>query len=254
MSLLINIGDTCVINSERDSIKDYNGVVCQVATYYPAEIDETKISNLHDVIVLSPAFGVNGHTVNTLRLHPSELVKINLCKSMVKFVRSDITVSDQRTGCNISEKDVLELLEKYIDEETMSTVARQIFQTKMNQIFDKIYDTRCNIAHQSLYDEIMVKITEKQLEKLQPELDGVFMDQVKREILRTDKPVEGDDTFQEWLRFALQRKAEDWIKKHQNEVYDLMQDSIQVAASHLSQDKLCDALGAQVAKILQEKF
>lgn len=55
MSLRIHTGDICVINSERDSMKEYNGVVCQVASYYPAEIDESKISNLHDVIVLGPA-------------------------------------------------------------------------------------------------------------------------------------------------------------------------------------------------------
>lgn len=88
MSLPINMGDVCVIHSTRESIIKYNGIICQVLTYYPAESDEKNISNLHDVLVTGPAFNV-GSKPGTFRLHPSELIKIDLTTSCVKIIRND---------------------------------------------------------------------------------------------------------------------------------------------------------------------
>lgn len=118
MSLRIHTGDICVINSERDSMKEYNGVVCQVASYYPAEIDESKISNLHDVIVLGPAFGRTNHTINTLRVHPDELFKIDLVKSCMKFIRTDLNPPEypEVNSPTDSDEKALAVIEKYLDQ------------------------------------------------------------------------------------------------------------------------------------------
>lgn len=237
-------GDYVVINSTTPAVIQYNGQIFQFVSWYPHEDKLENISNLHDVILIDPRRDniLSYHT--SYRFSPSDIIKLDMNEISIKFDRQPLAEEDAQA---------LSVIEKYLDEESMQMVARQVFQAKMNMLFDRVYQARTK-AGNSLYDEIMMKITDEQLKKFEPELNGIFMKRVEQEILRTDKPEEGDQTFREWLRFALQRKAEEWIKEHQIEVYDLMQDSIQVAASHLCEDKLCEALGDQVGKILKEKF
>lgn len=242
----------------------YKGFIGRYYSAFPVPYNEGYTDqSLIEVLLWdkSPVKSMPRSTSEMVKIHDSCYTKINvedLQSSYDAYSEDKSNNSENTTIINTdsNQNDVvgaLNIIKEYLDEESMQMIARQVFQAKMNMLFDQVYQARTKVGN-SLYDEIMIRITDEQLKKFEPELNGIFMKRIEQEILRTDKPEEGDQTFREWLRFALQRKAGEWIKDHQAEVYDLMQDSIQVAASHLCQDKLCEGLGDQVGKILKDKF
>lgn len=243
MSLPINIGDICVINSERDSIKEYNGVVCQVGTYYPAESDETKISNLHDIIVLGPAFGITGNTINTLRVHQDELIKIDLCKSCMKFVRTDLDAPESEGHHDsIDDKITIEFLEKYVSQDSLHQMCENIYRERLTKKIDEIIDQSGRWYTKSYFDKVLDAIAATYVTKFENQYDARLLKRFE-EIINT--PPSGTWEYDDFFRSAkgyLEDYTKKYIETHPDEIKDIVWDRIKESAHAISQYSIDDLI------------
>ena len=245
MSLRIRDGDICVINSERDSVKEYNGVVCQVVSYYPAEVDESKISNLHDVIVLGPAFGRTGNTINTLRIHPSELIKIDLCKSCMRFVRTDLDPPDHITSQqNDSDGDkiTIEFLEKYVSDSSLRQMSEDICRERLIKLIDDAIDRSGRNFTRSYFDKVLDASAGAYVTKFEDKYDKRLLERFER-IISADSSETGEyDTFFRSAKSYLENFTKNYIESHPDEIRSIVWDKINESAHAISRYSIDDLI------------
>lgn len=245
MSLRIHTGDICVINSERDSMKEYNGVVCQVASYYPAEIDESKISNLHDVIVLGPAFGRTNHTINTLRVHPDELFKIDLVKSCMKFVRTDLDPPDHiasQQNDSDGDKITIDFLKKYISEGSLRQMSEDICRERLTKVIDDAIDRSGKHFTKSYFDKVLDAIAGAYVTKFEDKYDKILLERFER-IISVDSSETGEyDTFFKSAKSYLEIFTRNYIESHPDEIRSIVWDKINESARAISRYSIDDLI------------
>lgn len=243
MSLRIHTGDICVINSERDSIKEYNGVICQAGTYYPAETDESKISNLHDIIVLGPAFGKTGNTINTLRVHPDELIKIDLCKSYMKFVRTDLNPPEStEPNESINDKITIEFLERYISQNSLHQMCEDIYKERLTKKIDEVIDRSGQWFTKDYFGKVLDAIAAVYVTKFENQYDERLRKRFD-EIINT--PPSGTWEYDDFFRSAkgyLEDFTKKYIESHPDEIRDIVWDRIRESALAISRHSIDDLI------------
>ncbi|MCM1215408.1 MAG: hypothetical protein NC548_12920 [Lachnospiraceae bacterium] len=219
-------GDLVLIYNKGTGTLGHEGDVATFLSYYPTLTDGEEPSNFHSCIISAPWIkSPNSDEPGTLKFNPAFLIKVN---------------SDTIPG-NLHFKSEEE--QKELDKVVESDIQRII--TNRSEAGVSLCDQMINRA----VDRYMIH-----LEKDFPEIKGEFYKRCQEAILQKDKLYDGDTTFREHLRYAMQNLADKYIKEHEDELKDLMKDSIEVAATHLMQDELSKKIGSKMSEYIQSLF
>jgi len=217
--IVFHPGDHVVIVDEN--LPDLNGNIATFVSYYPSITKDEELSELHAAIITASWVPKLGDNFGIMRLMPNKLVRVNIgtFPNNIAFHQDQV------------DKRVREEIEMILKNRLDAGV--RVVDQMINRAVDKYLE---------------------ELEKNSPEIKDEFFKRCQEAILQKGKLYEGDVTFAEHLKFKLQCVADEYIKGHREEIQDLMQDSIQHAASHLSEDALCQKMGSVMESWLKEKF
>lgn len=156
--------------------------------------------------------------------------------------------SDQTIAATMANT-VTNLFTSILTPEERKRIATEIFTEKIKSDIDTALKNRAE-ANMSFVDQVVRLTCNDYVDKLAPEYEGMFLDEIKKILTGEFQPGEDDQSFMMWLQYRLESVTEKWIHDNKSQVIDFMMDNIKEVASNISKDKLNKAITKNVSDVL----
>lgn len=223
---MFRAGDVVVVQTNRYELKHLNGKL-----FFFVKYQSSDEPDLYPCYITEKIDDVNPYDNNTLRFREvfaSEIVNVNKSNPDFDF-------------------------NKYLSNSTKATISQEVFRACMKEEFNRVYENRKKAGNR-IFDTIMREIATEFKENHKDEINIDIIKEIEKTIIKDTTGHSLGTSFHDYLEILLKNQAEKYIEEHKAEVIDAMQDSIDIVARKIIEEKMCERIAEIVEEHLKDRF